>query len=33
MKKYILLSLTDLKVYPQEALEHLKGHVWKVIVL
>lgn len=30
-KNYVLLSMTDMVVYPQEMIGKLKGHIWRVI--
>jgi len=32
-RNYVLLSLTDMKAYPQEMIGVLKGHIWQVILL
>lgn len=32
-RNYILLSLTDNKVYPQKMIWKLKGHIWRVILV
>jgi hypothetical protein len=32
-RNYVLLSLTDMRAYPQEMIGVLKGHTWQVILL
>lgn len=32
-KRYICLSVTDMKVYPQEMISKLEGHTWKIIAI